>query len=230
MSHINTNDDRQTAASPAEPRLLRYREVRGQIRDADLLLFRRGRPPRADGEGGVPGRFSLSRLIGSVPSLLIAVAGRGQHSHAAKAAWWDEDLFCVEIRGLSGGRAVTLSSQVQRRPGRIDVYRTNPENRWPDYDRAGASRFMKRLCGCDYGYGGLAAAAVLHLPLVRWFVEPEVDDRAVDRRPPFCSHACAMADRLGGGVDPVRHLADRLTEPADLARSPFYEYQFTLMP
>jgi hypothetical protein len=37
-----------------------------------------------------------------------------------------------------------------------------------------------------------------------------------------------LSDRLGGGVDPVPHLADRLTLPADMARSPFYEYQFTL--
>jgi hypothetical protein len=37
-----------------------------------------------------------------------------------------------------------------------------------------------------------------------------------------------MADRIGGGVDPVPHLADRLTEPADLARSPFFRYRFTL--
>jgi hypothetical protein len=69
---------------------------------------------------------------------------------------------------------------------------------------------------------------MLHLPLVRLAVRANVDDGAIDRRPPFCSHACAMADRLGGGVDPVPHLADRLTEPADLARSPFYEYLFTL--
>jgi hypothetical protein len=39
-----------------------------------------------------------------------------------------------------------------------------------------------------------------------------------------------MADRLGGGVDPVENLPDRLTEPADLARSPFYRYRFTLLP
>jgi hypothetical protein len=211
------------------PRLARYPHVRHRIRDADLLLFRRA-PLQADGPPAVSGRFRLGRLMGSLPSLLIAVAGRGEHSHAAKAAWWGQDLFCVEIRGLSGGRAVTLSSQVRRYPARIDVYQTNPENRWPDYDRAGAARFMRRLCGCDYGYGGLAAAALLHLPLVRWFVKPDVDDEAVERRPPFCSHACAMADRLGGGVDPVRHLADRLTEPADLARSPFYRYRFTLIP
>ncbi len=30
---------------------------------------------------------------------LIAVAGRGEYSHAAKAAWWDDDLFCLEMCG-----------------------------------------------------------------------------------------------------------------------------------
>ena len=76
----------------------------------------------------------------------------------------------------------------------------------------------------------VVAAAMLHLPLVRMAVRAEVEDGAIDRRPPFCSQACAMVDRVGGGVDPVRHLADRLTEPADLARSPFYQYLFTLIP
>ena len=220
----------QSPAGRAEAKPVRYEDARHQIGDADLLLFRRRGVLRPEGRGVVPGRPRLGRLIGGLPSLLIAVAGRGRHSHAAKAAWWGEDLYCVEVRGLTGGRAVTLSSQVRRLPGRIDVYQTNSEDRWGDYDRAGASRFMRRLCGCDYGYRGLVAAALLHLPLVRWFVRPEVDDEAVDRRPPFCSHACAMADRLGGGVDPVEHLADRLTEPADLARSPFYRYRFTLIP
>ena len=185
-------------------RIVRYREARGRIADGDLLLYRR--------RG------------------LISMVGRGRHSHAAKAAWWDGDLFCLEIRGLVGGRAVTLSSQVRRYPGRIDLYQVNPDGRWPEYDRPGASRFMRRLAGCDYGYAGLAAVALLHLPVVRWFVSAATEDEAVDRRPPFCSHACAMADRLGGGVDPVPHLADRLTEPADLARSPFYRYLFTLVP
>ncbi len=183
--------------------LARYCDVRREIRDGDLLLFRR--------RG------------------LISVAGRGLHCHAAKAAWWAEDLFLLEVLQFTGGRAVTLSSQVERWPGRYDLYETNPNDRWGHYDRAAATRLMKRLCGCDYGYRGLAAAALLHLPVVRWFVKPSVDDQAVNRRPPFCSHACAMADRLGGGVDPVRHLADRLTEPADLARSPFYRYRFTLI-
>ena len=188
----------------SRPRIVRYREARRQIADGDLLLYRR--------------------------RSLISIAGRGRHSHAAKAAWWEGDLFCLEIREWVGGRAVTLSSQVRRYPGRIDVYGTNPEGRWPEYDRAGASRFMRRLAGCDYGWFGLLCAAMLHLPLIRWFVRAETDDQANGSRPPFCSDACARADRIGGGVDPVPFLSDRLTEPADLARSPFYRYRFTLTP
>lgn len=189
----------------ADPtRRVPYRDARSQIADGDLLLFRRWGA--------------------------IAVAGRGVHGHAAKAAWWHEDLFCLEVRQWTGGRAVTLSSQVHRFPGRIDVYEVNPGNRWPEYDRAAALRVMRRLAGCDYGYASLIAAAMLHLPLVRWLVRPNVVDAAQRRRPPFCSQACAMADRIGGGVDPVPHLADHFTEPADLARSPFYRYRFTLLP
>ena len=175
------------------PRLVRYRDVRREIRDGELLLFRR--------RG------------------LIAACGRGRHSHAAKAAWWGGDLFLLETRAVRGCRAVTLSSQVRRYPGRIDVYETNPFDRWPEYDRAAAVRFMRRLAGSEYGYLGIAEAALLHLPLVRLLVRPDVDDNARSRRPPFCSQACAMADRLGGGVDPVPHLADRLTEPADLCEA-----------
>ncbi len=184
--------------------IARYRDVRHQIADADLLLFRR--------------------------RSLISIAGRGEYSHAAKVSFWGADLFCLEIREWTGGRAVTLSSQVRRFPGQIDVYETNPLNRWPEYDRAGAVRKMRRLTGCAYGYRGLLGAALLHLPIVRLFVRANMDDNDAPRQPPFCSQACVLADRLGGGVDPVPHLADRLTEPSDLARSPFYRYRFTLTP
>jgi len=181
-----------------------YRQVRQSIRDGDLLLFRR--------RG------------------LIAIAGRGTHSHAAKAAWWGQDLFCLEVLQLHGGRAVTLSSQVQRWPGRIDLFEANPDARWPEYDRAGATALMRRLAGCNYGYAGVAVAALLHLPLVRLFARADVRDGGYTSLPPFCSQACATSDRIGGGVDPVSHLADRMTLPADLARSPFYRYRYTLVP
>lgn len=176
------------------------------IRDGDLLLFR--------------GRGVLSRLIGTV--------GRSEYTHAGRAVWWGELLFCCEVREFKGGRAVTLESQVQKFPGMIDVFETNPSRRWRDYDRRGAVQFMRRLAGCDYGYLGVLKAAVRHLPVWRFLIRPDMNDQKRTSQPPFCSQACAMADRIGGGVDPVPHLADRVTEPADLARSPFYRYRFTL--
>ncbi len=183
-------------------------DARPRLFDGDLLLFRHR-------------RFSVGALI--------AIAGRGVHSHAAKVAWWGDEPFCVEVREWYGGRAVTLESQVKKYSGRIDVFRTNPKFRWPRYDRLAAVRYMRRLAGCDYGYTSVLAASLLHLPIARLFVAPAIDDTHFHRKPPFCSQAVVMADRLAGGVDPVPHLADRLTEPADLAQSPFYEYQFTLV-
>ncbi len=176
------------------------------IRDGDLLLFR--------------GRGIVSWIIGT--------AGRSEYTHAARAIWWGDLLFCCEVRELKGGRAVTLASQVRKHPGEIDVFETNPERRWRNYDRRGAVRYTRRLAGCDYGYFGVFKAALQHLPLWRFLIRPNMNDMHETSQPPYCSQACAMADRIGGQVDPVPHLADRLTEPADLARSPFYRYRFTL--
>ena len=71
-------------------RLLPLTHARHRISDGDLLLFRR--------------------------RSLISIAGRGTHSHAAKAGWWDGELFCLEVREWHGGRAVTLESQVKSSP------------------------------------------------------------------------------------------------------------------
>ncbi|NLE38183.1 MAG: hypothetical protein GX621_09190 [Pirellulaceae bacterium] len=181
-----------------------YDEARGAIADGDLLLFR--------GRG------------------LIATAGRGVHGHAAKAAWWDDDLFCLEFRAFRGGRAVLLSHLVERWPGRIDVFETNPQGRWLGYDSAEATRYMRRLTGLEYGWFNVLRVALAHAPVVRWFCSTASDDAPAGERPPFCSQAVVMAERIGGGVDPVPWLADRHTEPADLARSAFYRYRFTLVP
>lgn len=182
--------------------MIPLREARTELRDADVLLFRR--------QG------------------LIARAGRGVHSHAAMLAWWDDEPFCLETRLLAGGRAVTLHSQVQCRPGRIDWFQTDAGGRWPELDRRGAVRAMRRWAGRPYGLRGLLAVALRHVPLARWLLAVQVDDARADGQLPFCSHAVAAALREGGGVDPVPYLADRWTEPADLARSPLFRYRGTL--
>ena len=180
-----------------------YCEVRRKICDGDLLLFR----PRG----------LLVRLI--------AVAGRSEYVHAAMAARWHGRLMCVEMRS-GGGRAELLSNLVQRWPGVIDVYRANANRR--RFSRPAAVRAMIGITGKRYGWFNLFRAALLHLAVFRFFVTPDTDDAEQSSLPPFCSQAVATADRVGG-VDPAPNLADRLTEPADLARSEFYRYQFTLI-
>lgn len=177
------------------------------IQDGDLLLFR--------------GKGLMSRLIRTY--------GRGYYSHAAKASWLKGELFCLEVRELKGGRAVTIGSQVNKFPGQIDVYKANAINA-PVFNRVKSDELMLLFAGVEYGYWDIIETFVLHFPVIRMLAKPNVDDDFVSKRPPYCSAACAIADRVGGGVDPVPNLADKHTEPSDLARSPFYCYMFTLIP
>ncbi len=182
----------------------------GYLRPADLLLFRGGR------------RLS---------SLLIARAGRGPYVHAAMAGWRDGRIYVLEMLQWVGARAVLLEDQVRAYPGRWDVFTAGRAGRY-DFNRHGAVLAMWDLIdrGVGYGYLNVLWASLLHMPGIRLFIRPETDDRAIDRRPPFCSHAVAHAYRTGGGVDPVPNLADRLVEPNDLSRSRFFKKSFTLVP
>lgn len=204
---------------PPEPRrrLLTIAAARRSIQSGDLLLFRR--PP-----------FSWRRPS-TWPGKLISVGGRSDYTHAARVAWWGEQLMVLEVRELAGGRIVSLESQVERYPGLIDHFEANWANCHPRYDRCGVVAYMRRLAGSRYGWSALARAALSHLIFVRLCVRVGSDDgRLAANRPQFCSQACANADRIGGGFDPVPMLADSLTEPGDLARSTFYRYRATLAP
>jgi hypothetical protein len=184
--------------------LVPYNLARAKIRDGDLLLFRRN-----------------VGLVGK----LITVAGRSEYCHAAMAAWWNGRLMCLETIQGHGGRAVLLSTVVAEDPGRIDVYRANANRR--RFDRGRAVEGMIEITGRRYGWWSLVKAALVHLPVFRFLVLPDTDDQA-NGSLPFCSQAVSRACRQGG-VDPVPNLADRLTEPGDLARSVFFRYRFTLM-
>lgn len=182
----------------------RYAEVRSEIRDADLLLFR----PRG----------FLSRAI--------AVAGRSEYCHAAMAGWWYTRLMCVEMTS-GGGRAQLLSNLVDQWPGVIDVYEVNPGGRVL-FSKCLALDAMVTITGRPYGWWNLAQASLFHLPVLRFLVPPDEDDHRKSGWPPFCSQALSFAYRTGG-LDPVSNLSDTITEPADLARSALFEYRFTLV-
>ena len=180
-----------------------YHLARSKIRDGDLLLSR-------------PRRGRVGRLI--------AKAGRSEYSHAAMAAWWNRRLMCLETLQGRGGRAVLLSNLVRECPGQIDVYAATGE----PFDRAAAVEAMIEITGRPYGWWSLLLVALVHLPVVRLLVRPNTDD-AANGSLLFCSQAVARACRAGG-VDPVPRLADRATEPGDLARSALFHYRFTLFP
>src|SRR5690606_11195502 len=128
-------------------------------------------------------------------------------------------------------RAVTLESQVRRYPGRIDVFTLRSDYR-EAFDRFGAVKAMMRRCGGEYSYAGILSAALLHLPGVRLLASPNTDDedQPGEGLPEFCSQAVANAARIGGGIDPVPNMSDRITEPGDLARSQLWERQWRLWP
>jgi len=150
-----------------------YTDVRGEIRDTDLLLFRR--------------RDWYTRLIG--------VAGRSPYVHAAMAGWWKDRLMCVEMTS-GGGRAQLLSNIVARWPGVVDVYHANAARR--RFSRSRALLTMIGITGKQYGWMNLCRAALLHLPAFRFLVPPDTNDAENSSWPPFCSQAVAMAARAGG--------------------------------
>ena len=192
--------------------LVRLDEVADKIKDADCLLYRKGRDVSGD---------------------LIAVAGRSIYRHAAMAAHWGDDLFSLEMLAWSGGSASYLPSEVCIFPGAIDVYAIDrePEN----FSRDAAVVNMRRLLGTRYAWRHIAAISALHLPVIRWFSRPNMDDLDGDdldcgeQRAAICSEAYSRCLRWAG-IDPVPELSDAETEPGDLARSAWLSYRFTLTP
>lgn len=213
---------------------------RAWLRDADLLLVQTGGP---------------------VPWL-----GRGLHGHVATVARWGGDWFVLETRP-GGGRALPLDAFLRRNRRRVDVFRPNPDGRWPEYQPEKCVAFLRRAVSVRYGWRGVCSAALARLPLVRFLCfdeyfndgdlaalqdrdasflnatylsSPTCERERLDeiwrfdrelrsRAALHCAEARALADRYAG-VDSVPFLNDRFVEPADLARSPFYRYQFTFAP
>lgn len=186
--------------------LVKYSAVREQIRDGDGLFYR------------CDNKLS-NRLIGKGSASNIV--------HVGMAAWWGDRLFILETLQWKDCRAVLFSSQVEGWPEKWDWYPID-DSRFPDYDREGAVEWMKKLTGTPYGWGSLFRAGISMLPVIRLFIKPDVDDSRIDDRPPCCSVAVALADKLGGKIDPVNQLSDATTSPAHLARSKLRTYQCTL--
>ena len=155
---------------------------------------------------------------------LILVRNRkGVCIHAAKACRWDDKLFCIDVRKYRGVTAVPLEQLVKKYPGQVEIYEVNPQSRWENYDRPGAIRYLKGILFSkeDYRTVLLETFRNLFSKLLRRSTEKQ-------QSIPYGAEAIRIAERLGGGVEPVPERVDERIGFADLEASPLYRYRFTL--
>lgn len=219
-------DARRVIAAPPK---LEYVKARGLIVDGDVLLFRGSRGP-----------FSAA----------IRWATRSRYSHAALAVWANvggtERLMVAESRELRGCRLVPLSVAV--RGCFVDAYRVSLPVGW---DPGRMLEVAVERLGGAYGWAAILKDAVGRLPVLallkglgvlrripvlgRWldrlpfghsYSEDDLEDPGGRVK---CSTYVALCYRAGG-LDLVPNLADRSTDPGDLARSAVLSPLWELVP
>jgi len=118
-----------------------YQHIRRAIRSGDLMVLKN-------------------------PGLIARHAGRGEASHVGTLAWRHDDqdtLLVGESREWVGARVVTLSSQVRKYPGQIDIY--TPTEDCPRELRARMATLAVNWAGRSYSYAGILRRALVELPL-----------------------------------------------------------------
>ena len=185
------------------------------------------------------GWLALYRGTNLVSRVIQWITGGEPWSHAAMLqrlpsweAWSDgERVLVMEMREFVGGNFEPFVEHVRRWEGRIDLFEP-AEPFIPRYHQAAAAAYMRSLTSRAYGYWPAAKLAMLRVPYVRRLVgtTTDDDDDGADPGALFCSHAVAVADRRGGGVDGVPCLADRFVTPAHLAHSLLRRYVCSPVP
>ncbi len=94
-----------TPIAEAAAKQLQYGEIRDQVEDGDVILFR--------------GTIFLSRLIERVSG--------GKYSHCAIAANWGERKMLLQAELMGGVQAVPLSVAAGTYKGRVDWFKIAPE-------------------------------------------------------------------------------------------------------
>jgi hypothetical protein len=175
------------------------------------------------------GDVALYHLVkqASPVSSKIAGVGRSLYTHAGMLKGWDGRWMVQQFRELRGSGAVTLRHEVTAYPGAIHIYRPTISDQEAD-DAADA---FCRMLGQPYNYRGILGAWLLRVPgLRKRFPVDTRDGRETTAGAKYCSQAVACALRIGARRDPVPNLADRYTEPGDLARSTLLRPLFVLVP
>lgn len=223
-----------------------YGNARSAIRDGDLLLFRR--------RWWVPHSYLIAQAGRSLYSHAAVAA------HWGTSLFCLEMLQFRGGRAvLLSNRVAECPGRIDVYGPNYLAINADLGDDAVDRVPAEVVETMKRLTGTRYGWASLLKTGLRHMPVVRWFLPPPTNDNkpsltggdgtgteattgsesapscgsmnthSLVASPPYCSEAISRAYRLAG-CDPTPNLADRATEPGDLARSTLFTYRFTLEP
>ncbi|MGH7436743.1 MAG: hypothetical protein ACRENE_13805 [Polyangiaceae bacterium] len=152
-----------------EPKMVQYNDVRSQIDDGDIILFR--------------GTILLSRII--------ELISHGDYSHCALAANWGERKMILQAELVGGVQAVPLSIAVGTYKGRVDWFRIAPAAR-AKLDIAALMAEARADLGLGYAREGMLKAAE-HFLFGAHITEDPKDPRAL-----FCSQYVERCYRQAG--------------------------------
>lgn len=174
--------------------LREYDDVRGEIRDLDVVAFRGGHGPM---------------------QILIRVFTGSGISHVGLAVWVGRRLMLLESKQLGGVKLVWMSRELRRRA----AYWHQPEPPLTDDERAKGVDWALQHAGEGYSFLGLLGYLSRLAP--RWLAwaipGPRPDGPRL--RPRFCSELVAAVYQ-NAGRDLRPDLRDSLTSPRDLLESP----------
>lgn len=150
---------------------LRYANVRAQIEDGDIFLFR--------------GTILLSRIIEKY--------SHGNYSHCAIAAAWGDRKMLLQAELSGGVQAVPISVAAGTYKGRVDWYSLRPEVR-AKIDVAALLREAKADLGLSYATSELLRVAAHNI------FRAALPKDSVDPKALFCSEYVARCFRKAGLV------------------------------
>ena len=176
-----------------ESKILRYDDVRGQIRNGDIFMYK--------------GKAIFSSIIQWVT--------HSPYSHAGVAAWWNERLMVMEAKS-NGVVASPFSRSIGRYKGDVEWLTCVKEI--SDEDRLRMVIFAQEELGKSYGRWKTILLGIKTL-LER---DLDKRDRLRTENKLFCSEYVARIYN-SIGLDLKKQTSDRFMKPDDIANSPLLE-------
>ena len=173
-----------------ESRIVKYAQARDQIKNGDVFMYK--------GKGLAS---SVTRWVTHSP-----------YSHAALAAWWNQQLMVMEAKG----QGVVVNSILRSiRHYRGDVEWFSCKKEISEDDRLRMVKFAQEELGKSYGRW----KAILLGIKILFEHDLEKRDRLKRGKKLFCSEYVAQIYN-SIGLDLRKGRSDRFTKPGDIANSP----------